>query len=137
MSKVVVTKLQVNNSLYTGQKSIKTKSVALASERYCLHCAETTCYLLADSWWHFILISLAFCCAGKILDTKHGVELYFLPKMNTHYVDWDFNSKIISHFQFLQKPFILDVCKPPNFFLYAGPRRYSYLSILDCMDRPG
>ena len=33
-----------------------------------------------------------------------------------HYVDWDFNSKITSHFQFLQKPFILDVCKPLNFF---------------------
>ena len=35
---------------------------------------------------------------------------YIFPQ--THYVDWDFDSKNTSHFQFLQKPFILDVCKP-------------------------
>ena len=30
----------------------------------------------------------------------------------SHYVDWDFNGKNTSHLRFLQKPFILDVCKP-------------------------
>ena len=53
-----------------------------------IHCAETACYLLADSWWHFILISLAFCCAGKILDIKHVVEIFFLPKINSVFQVW-------------------------------------------------
>ena len=29
-----------------------------------------------------------------------------------HYVDWDFKGENRSYLQFLQKPFILDVCKP-------------------------
>ena len=64
---------------------------------------------------------------------------YFKQLLNTH-VDWDFNSKITSHFQFLQKPFILDICKPLKQKLkifYVGPRRYSHLSVLESHGRPG
>ena len=48
----------------------------------------------------------------------------------THYVDWDFNGKNRSLFQFLQKPFILNVCKPPKKKMkisYDGLRRYSHI----------
>ena len=37
MSKVLITKLQVKNSLYTGQKSIKTFSVQTTSENSTTH----------------------------------------------------------------------------------------------------
>ena len=33
-------------------------------------------------------------------------------KSYPHYENWHLNGKNTSHFQFLQKPFILDVCKP-------------------------
>ena len=53
---------------------------------------------------------------------------------SAHYVYRDFNSKSTSHFQFLLKPFILDVCRPLKKKLtifYVGPRRYSHLSVLE------
>ena len=48
------------------------------------------------------------------LAEQSGTQFFSLWKTDysTHYVDWDFNSKNTSHFQFLQKPFIHDVYKP-------------------------
>ena len=83
------------------------------------------------TWWEY---------AGRKIKLFLNVSPWISWIFFSHYVDWDFNSKITSHFQFLQKPFILDVCKPLKKKLkifYVGPRRYSHLSVLDRMDRPG
>ena len=48
-----------------------------------------------------------------------------------HYVDWVLNGKNTSHFQFLQKPFILDKCKPLKKKFYVGHIRYFHFSVFE------
>ena len=47
----------------------------------------------------------------KLNNSQLDYVLVLYDWLYSHYVYWDFNSKITSHFQFLQNPFILDVCK--------------------------
>ena len=55
----------------------------------------------------------------------------------SHYVDWVFNGKKTSHFQFLQKTFILDVCKSLKKILIIKifPFRYPFWNHLDQPDK--
>ena len=46
------------------------------------------------------------------IDSNGQVNYKEFVKIMKQYVEWYFNSKNKSHFQFLQKPFIFDVCKP-------------------------
>ena len=45
-----------------------------------------------------------------------------------HYVDWVLNGKNTSHFQFLQKPFILDKWKPLKKVLFGTHKLFPFIN---------